>query len=135
MNLLSVISFLLFTTATGSAMGAENWVPIGKSAEGSVFIVNFQWVKPGSVEQKIMTHINLAEVITDQKSGVRYRSTVNFQIADCKGKRLADTLTIAYAELNMKGAPVGQVKFEPPSWVSAAPGSVNRMIVDAVCRM
>lgn len=135
MNLLSVICLLLFTAATGSAMGAENWVPIGKSAEGAIFIVNFQWVKPGAAEQKIMTLVNLPGVKTDPKSGVRYRSTVNFQIADCKGKRLADKLTMAYAELNMKGSPVGQVEFEPPSWESATPGSVNRMIVDAVCRM
>ncbi|CAH1088924.1 surface-adhesin E family protein [Candidatus Nitrotoga sp. 1052] len=129
-----IICLLISSTVAGSVASAENWVPIGKSAEGSVFIVNFQWVKPGATEQKIMTLINVPEIRTDPKSGVRYLSTVNFQIADCKGKRIADTLTLAYAEANMKSPPVGRVEFEPPSWAPATPGSVNRMIVDAVCR-
>jgi hypothetical protein len=124
----------LVVSLVSAAEGAENWIPLATGADGSIFIVNFQWVKPGASEQRIMTLINLPKVARDPRSGILYQSTVNFQIVDCRGKRIADTLTMAYAAKDMKGAPVGKVEMNPPAWSPANIGSANRIVLDAVCR-
>lgn len=128
-------SFLFFGLVLSFDAYGSDWRQVARSNDGVEFSVNYQWVLVGSPTQKIMTLANFPAPRKDPVTGLMVRSTISFQIADCVRKRIGDTHTFAYAKADGLDRPIGQVgPFDPPQWVDAYAGSVNRIILTAVCR-